>query len=101
MDGKRHDNLVTALAHDCRLESFEPSNDRGESWKATFFIPQGPASDGSNRTLTQEQLDHFQKSRVENKLDHFRGQPYSSPKSAQFNDSQPASSEPNPAEIRQ
>ena len=80
--GKPLDDLVAVLAHECRLESFEPADYRGgKYWKATFFVPQGLTNDGSNHTLTQETLDQMQQNGTKYKLDHFRGQPEKSPDS--------------------
>ncbi len=69
VDGQPQDNLVAVLAHQCRLEALEEINE-GEAkyWKVTIFVPQGPSSDGSNRTLTQGQLDSLQEHGAEFKI---------------------------------
>ena len=73
IEGKQYDNLTGVMAHKCRLESFEEKQTGGKSyWVATFFVPQDPASDGSNRSLTQQRLDQMQKQGVEFVLDHLR-----------------------------
>ncbi len=80
IDGKESDNLVAVLAHNCRLETFAESESAGRKyWQATFFVPQGPVSDGSNRSLSQERLDQMQEQGVLFTLDHTRDQPSSAP----------------------
>jgi WD40 repeat protein len=80
IDGNESDNLVAVLAHNCRLESFtESESASGNYWQATFFVPQGPTSDGSNRSLSQERLDAMQAEGVQFTLDHTRDQPSSAP----------------------
>jgi len=75
IEGKASDNLVAVLAHRCRLESFEETEHRGKKyWDATFFVPQGPTSDGSNLQLSQKRLDQMHEQGVQFWLDHHRDQ---------------------------
>jgi hypothetical protein len=74
-NGKPANNLVAVMAHGCRLESFAETISRGKKyWDAEFFVPQGPASDGSNRSLSQKMLDGMKEQGVEFQLDHYRDQ---------------------------
>lgn len=87
IDGKASDNLVVVLAHHCRLESVDEAGKR--HFEATFFVPQGPTSDGSNIHLSQKRLDEMQDQGVEFWLDHHRdqfpGKPESAPQAPQEN----------------
>ena len=75
LEGKSYDNLVIVLAHLCRLESFKETEHRGKLYfEATFFVPQGPKTDGANQTLTQKRLDELQEQGVKFWLDHHRDQ---------------------------
>lgn len=82
IDGKQSKNLSAVMAHGCRLESIEETEYRGKKyWDAKVFVPQGPTSDGSNRSLSQKMLDGMKELGVEFQLDHYRGQASQTPKS--------------------
>jgi len=76
VNGKTYHNVQAVMAHRCRLESFEEAEQGSmkKCWKATLFVPQGPASDGSNRELSQQRLDKLQEQGVRFWLDHHRDQ---------------------------
>ena len=74
IDDKLFENMVTVLAHGCRLESFQESGPK--YFDATFFVPQGPKNDSSNRGLTQKRLDEMQEGGIQFWLDHDRDQLY-------------------------
>lgn len=83
IEGKPSVNLVAALAHRCRLESFEESGKK--YFEATVFVPQGPAGDDThfhNRHLSQKLLDQMQEEGVQFWLDHHRDQLPDIPKSS-------------------
>jgi uncharacterized protein (TIGR03067 family) len=75
INGKASNNLVVAIAHGCRLESFEETEYLGRKyWKSTFFVPTGRTSDQLNRSVGQNWLDVMKTEGVEFRLDHYRDQ---------------------------
>lgn len=74
-EGKKVENVVIVMAHKCRLQSIEKGTYQGKDcWEATFFVPQGTTSDGSNLSLSQQRIDQLKEQGAIFQLEHYRGQ---------------------------
>src|SRR5690606_9918533 len=61
LDGKQAGKFLVIMAHNSRLLAYKKANFQGkDSWMVDVFVPQGPESDGSNRTVSQEKLNQRQ-----------------------------------------